>query len=286
MDSLFKTYLSKHLDQPITAIKSIAGGDISLAYKIETSSQNYFLKVNSNQEASPMFQAERRGLETIAKTNTINVPHVYFCGSFKGNAFLLMEFIESKLPDHEDFFQLGKKLAELHQHHAETFGLNHDNFIGTLPQNNHQHKTWTEFYINERLLPQLEISQKLKRLSHQDLPNKKVMTERLGELFSGITPSLVHGDLWNGNFLISKDGVPFLIDPAIGYAHYEVDLAMSRLFGGFGDSFYEAHANYFPLTAHQQQRMEIYQLYYLLVHLNLFGRPYYPSVKTILDKYF
>jgi fructosamine-3-kinase len=233
-----------------------------------------------------MFQKEKNGLETIAQTKTISTPKIYACDSFNNDAFLLMEYIESKAPYNNDFKTLGFKLAELHKNTAHEFGLKEDNFIGSLFQSNKQNSSWVYFYIYERLSPQLQLAEKKGLLSEDECPSELIMKEKLEYLFQDVKPSLLHGDLWNGNYLISKQGIPYLIDPAIYYGHYEVDLAMSKLFGGFGDDFYKAYYSIHPIDTKTTIRIEIYQLYYLLVHLNLFGKSYYSSVKNSLNNFF
>ncbi|MFL1011187.1 fructosamine kinase family protein [Flavisericum labens] len=177
-------------------------------------------------------------------------------------------------------------MAKLHQCHSRNFGLDHNNFIGNLLQSNTEHKTWGNFYIYERLLPQLKLTKSKNLLHSNEIPPTETMVKSLSSLFRNIKPSLLHGDLWSGNYLISSDGTPYLIDPAVYYGHSEVDIAMTKLFGGFGEDFYDAYVESIPFTSDTTARIEIYQLYYLLVHLNLFGRSYYDSVKSILIKYF
>ncbi|MCF7568577.1 fructosamine kinase family protein [Sabulilitoribacter arenilitoris] len=285
MISHLKPLLSNLLNETITKVSSVSGGDISQAYKIYTTKNSYFLKLNSASTLN-MFQAEAYGLELIAKTNTIKTPKVIAFDSFENSAFLLMEFIESKRATAEDFKLLGEQLATLHKCTSDSFGLDKDNYIGSLPQSNSAHKTWVKFYTHERLLPQLELAQQKGLLSVSECPSEQHIKNHLELLFKGIKPSLLHGDLWSGNYLISKNSEPYLIDPAVYYGHNEVDIAMTKLFDGFGNAFYESYHSYFPLDENTSARIDIYQLYYLLVHLNLFGSSYYGSVVSILKKYF
>lgn len=278
--------LSNLINETITTISSVSGGDISKAFRINTPDNSYFLKVNTAANASKMFQTEAEGLQLINDTNTIKTPKVIACDTFENTSFLLLEFIDSKSASHKDFENLGHQLAELHQCTSEHFGLYEDNFIGSLPQSNKPHKTWVDFYVSERLLPQLALAKQKHLLSENECPSEQEMNVRLESLFVNIKPSLLHGDLWSGNFLISKGGIPYLIDPAVYYGHHEVDIAMSKLFGGFNDTFYNAYDTHFKSDENTASRIEIYQLYYLLVHLNLFGKSYYNSVTSILEKYF
>ncbi len=233
-----------------------------------------------------MFQSEAYGLQWIHETNTIKTPKVLACDTFEDTAFLLMEFIESKPPLTKDFKNLGLQLAELHKCTSKDFGLHQDNFIGNLAQSNTQHKTWLDFYMHERLAPQLELAKQKHLLTNGECPPIHKIEDSLKSLFTDIKPVLLHGDLWSGNYLISKDGTPYLIDPAVYYGHREVDIAMSKLFGGFDISFYNAYESNFKRDENTSARIEIYQLYYLLVHLNLFGRSYHGSVVSFLKKYF
>ncbi len=279
-------HISDVLNERINNYQPISGGDISQAFLLETSNNRYFLKVNSGANALAMFQAEQKGLETIAATKTISTPNVFYTGILDATAFLLLEYIESKSASSQDFEQLGHELASLHQITYTQFGLGTPNFIGSLPQQNNFHNNWTSFYIEERLEPQFELALSKNLLLLSEIPKKKEMTKVLEKLFVDVKPSLIHGDLWSGNFLIGIDGKPYLIDPAIYYGHNEIDIAMSKLFGGFGTSFYNAYHEIFPKTSETSARIDIYQLYYLLVHLNLFGNSYKGSVKRILGRYF
>ena len=286
MKNALITYFEKRIESQINKISPISGGDISQAYKLETVSKNYFLKLNAQDNAINMFQAEKLGLVTIEKTKTIATPEVIDCDMFEATAFLLLEYIDAKKPSEKDFEKLGEQLARLHQNQSDKFGLDSENFIGSLKQSNTSHKDWTTFFTEERLFPQLQLAKTKGLLNEKEIPTTEKIHNTLSNCFHDIKPTLLHGDLWSGNFLISKEGKPYLIDPAIYYGHNEVDIAMTKLFGGFNEGFYEAYAQHIPFDHKTHSRMEIYQLYYLLVHLNLFGRSYYNSVVSILKKYF
>lgn len=234
-----------------------------------------------------MFQAEKKGLEAIEKTKTIATPNVLLCERLEVGGFLLMEYIEPKRTSSHEMERFGHQLAALHQvSDSIGFGWETDNFIGSLPQSNKNSSDWTKFYVEERLLPQLKMARDTHLLKGAEIPSEAQILRSCENLFPTIKPSLLHGDLWSGNYLVSKDGIPYLIDPAIYLGHSEIDLAMSRLFGGFDSSFYEVYSEHFPSLPQEKERTDIYQLYYLLVHLNLFGRSYYGSVSSILKRYF
>ncbi|TWO31964.1 fructosamine kinase family protein [Seonamhaeicola sediminis] len=285
LNNAFIKQLEDLLSQKIESSQSVSGGDISEAFVIKTNTQKFFLKKN-RLENQNMFKTEYRGLQAIAKTNTITTPKVYGIGTFENSSFLLLEWIESKHPSNKDFKTLGTQLAQLHQITAAQFGFENNNFIGSLNQSNNKHSNWTNFYVEERLLPQLNLAKSKGLLNSKEIPSTLAIKETLQPIFENIKPSLLHGDLWSGNYLISSKGIPYLIDPAVYYGHNEVDIAMTKLFGGFSNDFYEAYFDMTPPDHHTNQRVEIYQLYYLLVHLNLFGQSYYGSVKSILQKYF
>ncbi|GAA3577013.1 fructosamine kinase family protein [Snuella lapsa] len=286
MDSKFKEWLSHIINQQILSIKPISGGDISHTYKVETSANAHFLKVNMATNAAHMFQSEAYALNLISSTNTIKTPKVLACDTFNGTSFLLLEYIENKSASPKDFENLGLQLAALHKHTAANFGLEQDNAIGSLHQSNTRHQSWIHFYTCERLLPQLKLAKQHHLLSESECPSQETIQASLQLLFSEIKPVLLHGDLWSGNYIIATDGSPYLIDPAAYYGHNEVDIAMSKLFGGFAPTFYDTYFQVHKLDANTQSRIDIYQLYYLLVHLNLFGTSYYHSVIKILKKYF
>ena len=282
----FTEYLSNLLGFRICNIQTVSGGDISAAYSVETNIDKFFLKVNNKPWALDMFKVEAKGLTAIEKTNTIATPKIIAFDTFNYESFLLMENVESKRATSKDLELFGIHLARLHQVTSNDFGFDDDNFIGSLHQINRKHKTWNNFYIEQRLNPQLQLARSKSLLNPSEIPETELMKSACLSYFKDIKPSLLHGDLWSGNYLIASDGTPYLIDPSTYFGHSEVDIAMSRLFSGFGTSFYDAYHEIIPKDELTENRIELYQLYYLLVHLNLFGSSYYGSVKSILNKYF
>ena len=271
----------------IISCQSVSGGDISTAYKLTSTSKDYFfLKVNSKPFAEKMFLAEKIGLEAIAATRTIAVPNVLLTGTLEGKSFLLMEFITNKRASSQAHALLGEQLAKMHSIPQSTFGFPSDNFIGNLPQRNHSHDKWDEFYWDERIFPQLKMASDNQLLPFSKIPDKEKAVAVFAEIFGDVKPSLLHGDLWGGNYLISENGTPYLIDPAVYFGHSMVDIAMSRLFGGFSSDFYNAYHHIIPTHENYEAQIELYQLYYLIVHLNMFGDSYYSRVNSILSRYF
>jgi fructosamine-3-kinase len=279
------SHLEDILNTSIVSYRPLSGGDISAVFKIETKTGAYVLKCGTAEKTS-LFEVEAQGLDLIAKTQTIATPKVIAVGAHHETPYLLMEFIASKTPETEDYNKLGTQLAQLHNCHAENFGLSSDNFIGSLAQKNTPSTSWIDFYSINRLGVQLELAVSKGLLNSKEIPSQKEIKSVLESLCSDVKPSLLHGDLWSGNYLIGEDGTPYLIDPATYYGHAEVDIAMTKLFGGFSSHFYEAYHDVIPVSIHFNERIDLYQLYYLLVHLNIFGRSYYNSVQRILKRYF
>lgn len=273
------------LQTEVLQLRPIAGGDINEAFRVSTPDGDFFLKTNSIPIALQMFTAEAKGLTLLSTTNSIRVPTVLDIGMEEGTGFLLLTY-HQQANRPRDFWELfGRGLAELHRTTAPKFGLDEDNFIGTLPQRNCAHDTWISFYIEERLLPQLEIAMATGKLQSADNEAFEQFFKRLGEIFPTEPPSLIHGDLWSGNFLCTAEGTPMIFDPAVSFSHREMDLAMTRLFGGFDRDFYRSYEAASPLAPGFEQRLPAYQLYYLMVHVNLFGGGYVRSVRSVLKQF-
>lgn len=278
--------ISERLEEEVVSTKPLSGGSISSAYLINTTKSQYFIKVNCADDAIKMFHEEQKGLNAIESTNTIAVPHVQFVGTHNKKAFIVMDYVESIRPTPSDYSRLGAELAKMHEVHSNEFGFFSDNFIGSLPQSNTLHNTWTEFYWSERILPQIQLALNAGLLTNEEVPSKEQFTELFDSFVKDVKPSLLHGDLWGGNYLISNEATPYFIDPAVYYGHSMVDIAMSQLFGSFGSEFYNSYHKTIPKSDHYDEQIDLYQLYFLLVHLNLFGKGYYSSVSNILKRYF
>lgn len=287
MNELTISIIEDQLNCKINRIDSISGGDISNAFKIKTKDQNsYFVKCNSNPKASDMFLREKQGLESISKCQQIKVPQVMALIESQNEAVLVLEYIHSKTPDSSDFEQLGRQLAKLHECTNTFFGFEFDNYIGELKQINTPQQQWPAFFSENRLQVQLKLAGQKGLLSELEIPSLDTLKSTLKSLIPNEQASLLHGDLWSGNYLISTTGTPYLIDPAVYYGDKMVDIAMTYLFGGYPNAFYESYFYHTSEVNNKNERIDLYQLYYLLVHLNLFGNSYYPSVKRILDRYF
>lgn len=269
--------LLKYLELQDKAVP-IAGGDINQAFRVTDGQQDYFLKYHPQMTAA-FFQAEVDGLAELAKV--VRVPKVYKNGSFEDAAYLLMEWIEPGEGDQQD---LARELGRIHRVKAKQFGYSTDNFMGLLPQRNTLSDNWWDFYFTNRLEVQIQLANERNRWTKRREEHyqrfKKWVYQQWGEMT--VEPTLLHGDFWSGNTFFDLKGQPIFVDPAISYGHREMDIAMSQLFGGFRQEFIDAYQEIFPMRAGWQDRILIYQLYYLLVHLNIFGESYGDAVDRIL----
>ncbi|MDN5349992.1 MAG: hypothetical protein PWQ54_1388 [Bacteroidales bacterium] len=285
--SLLEELLKKHTGNEalIDQTQAVGGGSINAAYRIRYAGQDFFLKYNQAKRYPKMFELEAKGLRILSKTKKIRLPEVIGQGEAGQNAFLLLEHIETDYPDHNFWEIFGKELADLHRETNQTFGLDHNNYIGSLPQNNSPAPSWSEFFIAQRLKPQLKMAAEKGMVNTTILNYFEKLYAKLPGLFPEEAPALLHGDLWSGNFLCDSNKTPVLIDPAVYYGHREMDLAMSKLFGGFSPRFYEAYHAAFPLEKGWQERVDLCNLYPLLVHVNLFGGGYVGQLQSCLNRF-
>ena len=267
--------------------QSVSGGDINRAYRLAAGGRYIFMKAN-RRENLPFFEAETDGLRALAETETIRVPAVLACGTDRQyGAFLLLEWSQG-IPAENFFENFAHRLALMHR--ADTgrfvkgFGFRRDNFIGASKQENTAEESWVVFYRDHRLVPQIRKAQDW--FDSADRKRIGTLLEHLENyLPEPVFPSLLHGDLWSGNYLTGNDGEAWLIDPAVYVGHYEAELAMTELFGGFPHAFYEAYREVNPIDGEYRERRDLYNLYHLLNHLNLFGGVYLESVRHILRFY-
>lgn len=271
----------------IVSSSSLSGGSISEAYKVITSDKtNYFLKVNNNTPDN-FFQKEANGLIELQKASAIKIPEVIL----SADNFILTEFIQTGENSKNFFLRFGTQFAELHKVSNNSFGFFEDNFIGSNVQLNipdaNQKTDWTNFYFDKRLLFQIKLAEK-NRLVDSELRSSFIQLEkRINNIIGQIneSASLLHGDLWCGNFMITEEGNACLIDPAVYYGNREADIAMTKLFGGFSTDFYTSYNDAFPLAEDFQYRENIYKLYHVLNHLNLFGGSYYHQALSLIKFY-
>jgi fructosamine-3-kinase len=243
------------------------------------------MKVNDGKTFPKMFESEALGLQLLNKAIPAIAPEVIAAAEKEEKIFLLMQWITEGNPVSDFWRDFAVKLATLHRNHQEFFGLDHDNYIGSLAQTNETANDWISFFILRRLEPLLKKAideGKMEKEMHRSF--EKFYT-KLDAIFPVEKPSLIHGDLWSGNFMIGEDGFVRLIDPAVYYGHREMDLAMTKLFGGFDRSFYQHYNEVFPQEKDFDKRADVYNLYPLLVHVNLFGGHYAAEVGSIVRRF-
>ena len=274
--------IEHHFGREPSRIVKLTGGDINEVYQAFLTEKSVVIKINNSQSLPQLFEKEKQGLALLSKSTFI-VPKPLKIGSIDDTPFLIMDYIEQG--NSLNWAVFGEKLAQLHQIEGKYFGLDHDNYIGSVEQINQECGVWSEFYTNHRLLALTA------KARDQGLFEKKhciwveKLCQRLDELIPTCKPSLIHGDLWSGNLLIHTSGHPALIDPAVYFGHPEMDWAMLSLFGSYPEEAMDGYLNANPLEKGLNERMDIHQLYPLLVHLILFGKGYLSGVESTLKKY-
>lgn len=264
---------------------SLSGGSINNAFRLETNAGRFFMKYNRAAAYPGMFSQEARGLELLFNAEEIRVPEVIGFGEAEEHTFIVLEYLDSAVKDDNFWEGFGRKLAELHRHSSDQFGLDHDNYIGSLKQYNDPSDSWTDFFREQRLIVQMEMAAKAGQLPSDIRNSFDSLFSRLEDIFPKESPSLIHGDLWSGNYMVDEMGNACIIDPAVYYGSREMDIGMSQLFGGFSPAFYNAYNEAWPMQPGWKERIEICNLYPLMVHVNLFGAGYLGSVESILRKF-
>ena len=265
--------------------RPVSGGCINTAYVVaDRNGTAYFVKLNTPARAS-MFEAEAAGLREIAQTNVIRIPQPICWGTVEGSAYLVMEHIElAGGSTTQSQVRLGQQLAQLHRVTAPSYGWRINNTLGSTPQINTTCNDWPNFWREQRLGFQLSLAARsgytgaLQRKGEQLLADIPVFFTTYTP-----TPSLLHGDLWSGNYGVDANDNPVIFDPAIYYGDRETDLAMTELFGGFSEKLYHAYRDAYPLDTDFKTRKILYNLYHVLNHLNLFGGSYLRQAEHMID---
>jgi len=284
---IIKLKIESIIYDKIDTQRSISGGCINDAKIITTKSGNsFFVKTNSNSEKD-MFLKEANGLRELAKANVIRVPNVIYADV----DFIIMESITPQTKAKLFWENFGRNFARLHKFTSKYFGFYEDNYIGSTPQLNIpsdiETVSWVDFYFNKRLLYQYKLAEKNGFAGEELRKNFSQLENKINIVLKDCDakPSLLHGDLWSGNFITDETGSACLIDPAVYYGHREADLAMTKLFGGFDSKFYSAYNEEYPLVAGYEYRENIYKLYHVFNHLNLFGSGYYHQAVSLIKYY-
>ena len=284
--------IGSHTQRPalIRDTRAVGGGCINQTFVVQLSDgRNYFVKANAD-PLDNMFAREAAGLSALAEAGTIRVPVPVGHGGGAAGVppFLVMEYIASARPGNAYGQMLGQGLAELHlRTRSKRCGFSHDNYLGSSVQPNAWTSDWVVFWREHRLGHQLELARHNGLCDSEMARLGNALLARLPELIADPDepPCLLHGDLWGGNHMADERGCPVLIDPACYYGRREADLAMTLVFGGFDSSFYQAYEQTWPLAPGSEERLEIYKLYHLLNHLNLFGSSYRGACMQILRRH-
>lgn len=261
----------------------ITGGCINTAYRLGNADQRYFVKLNKA-DCLTMFEAEAAGLLELAASNTVRAPQPICWGVIADQAYLVLEYLDLRSVDERVMVLLGQQLAYLHKTISPAFGWRYNNTLGTTPQVNTIHTNWSLFWRQNRLKSQLDLAATHGYGGHLQRNGERLI-ERFTALFKNYqpTPALLHGDLWIGNVGCTVDGQPVIYDPAVYYGDRETDVAMTELFGGFSARFYQAYQDTYPLHEGYPLRRQLYNLYHILNHLNLFGSSYLKQAERTID---
>ena len=270
--------------QSIFTWQNVSGGSINNTFKVSTKRQTFFVKTNSKTIFKNGFKEEVLGLKFLKNHNTL-VPKKIVEGTFNNSIYLVLEWVERKEPTSKFWKNFAFQLANLHQHKGKQFGLNYSNYMGQLLQKNTFSSDFTDFFVENRLKPQVKLAYNANLLKKKQILQFENLYKHLSGIFPNEKPCAVHGDLWSGNYICGVNEKAIFIDPAVYYGHREVDLAMSLLFGGFSTEFYQNYQQFFPLKKGFDKRKDLYNLYPLLIHLNLFGNSYLKSIESIITKF-
>ena len=266
-------------------LHTIGGGSINDTYHVLFNREPLFCKVNSATKFPHLFLSEKRGLQLLARQNIVNTPTVIDHFEADGYQFLLLQWVPEGERTERFWKKFGEQLAALHRVSHPHHGLNETNYMGSVPQQNTPNQLWCEFFAAERLSPLIKRCTEKGQLTKTQVVMFEKLQKKLSSIFEEEPPSLLHGDLWSGNFMCDADSEPVLIDPAVYFGHRSVDLAMTTLFGGFQKPFYEAYHFHFPLPANHPEQWAVCNLYPLLIHLYLFGRGYLPQIERTLKQF-
>ncbi|GAB3963126.1 fructosamine kinase family protein [Spirosoma harenae] len=287
--TFFESILFAALGQPVDVMETqfLSGGNINTAARVFSTEGVFFVKWNQpdGHLEMDMFETEAKGLDLLRETNTFQVPQVVSHGHHLDKAYLILEYVDFGKRPKNYWETLGQSLAGLHRNTQPKFGLTFNNYIGSLPQANPLTDNGYQFFFEHRLLPQAGLAFYKELISRQTYDALLRLRDHLPGLIPNEQPAFLHGDLWSGNVLVNEDGFPVLIDPAVYYGFREAELAFTKLFAGFDERFYDAYDEAFPLESGFNDRIGIYNLYPLLVHVNLFGSGYVSGVERILKQF-
>jgi len=264
--------------------REVGGGCINRAEILRSGDRYYFVKFNDSARLA-MFEAESEGLAEIDASNSLRVPRPVCSGMLGDQAYLVLDYLDIGPGSAKADELLGRQLAAMHRTTQSRYGWRRDNTIGSTPQVNSQEYDWVTFYREHRLRFQLDLAGE-NSTGGSLLRRGEQLLEKLPVFFASYRPqpSLLHGDLWGGNHATLRNGTPVIFDPAVYYGDREADLAMTELFGGYGPGFYAAYREAWPLDPGYRVRRDLYNLYHVLNHLNLFGGGYRGQAEQLIDR--
>ena len=267
---------SSVIKEDVISSTPVSGGDIGRSFRVKTAENEYFVKYYSKPGLAGL---EAHGLAAMSECGCVSLPEL----AGYDEHMLVLFFLKQGARTADFQSRLGRELARMHKYPVgEQFGFPEDNFIGSTPQLNGYRDDWCSFYIENRIDYQVEMSG-----DRSISESWRKLRGLVPELLEGTEepPSLVHGDLWAGNVISGPEGQPVLIDPAAYYGHREMELGMTRLFGGFTEEFYSAYDVEYPLKPGWRGRMNLYILYHVLNHFNMFGGGYRSQAVGLMNSY-
>lgn len=281
---LSNEFIANRLSQDVLNISPLQGGDINDTFLIQTPDRQYVLKRNKKTRFPQMFEKEAKGLNKLSLNGVIS-PQVIKIFEHDEDQFLILAHIQSEGPQHQFWKNFGQALSNLHLNSQEYFGLEYPNYIGSLVQLNDNKISWETFFVENRIQPLVQKAFDRQLLSKKHLGWFDGFSTAFPNLVPNEKPALIHGDLWSGNLMCGIDQTPVFIDPAIYYGHREMDIAMTKMFGGFDRAFLDAYNEIFPMEKGWEKRMSIHNLYPNLVHLNLFGTSYLRGIESVIKTF-
>ena len=277
-------FIANKLSEDVLNISPLQGGDINDTFLIQTPGRQYVLKQNKKARFPQMFEKEAKGLKKLS-LNGVITPQVIKLFENDEDQFLVLAYIKSAVPQHNFWKNFGHALGNLHLNSQEYFGLEYPNYIGSLEQSNDKKSTWETFFVENRIRPLVQRAFDRQLLDRRHL----VWFDGFFTAFPNLVPkeksALIHGDLWSGNLMCGMGQTPVFIDPAIYYGHREMDIAMTKMFGGFDRTFLDHYNEVFPMEKGWEKRMNIHNLYPNLVHLILFGKSYLRGIESVINNF-
>ncbi len=283
----FQIVLEKLLNRTVKvySLHHLGGGEVNQSYKLVADSGVYYIKTHVFKQFPRYFEKEKSGLLALKNANALDVCHPVGIQELGPNTFLVLDFIQSTAPRKDFYSELGVGLAKQHLLSNRYFGYSEDNYLKQCIQINHRMSNWGEFFIKYRLLNNVKIVADKYNLSIEILRLFDLFFDLVAYAFPQEPPALLHGDFWKEHVTTNAEGLPCLLNPSVYYGHREMDLAMSKLVGSFPPEFYEAYHSVYPLQTDWEIRLDFCKMYYHLVHFNIYGQAYFPSIQNLLNKW-